>query len=88
MKNENFEGHDENEMNVNEITWVFFKDAVFHLNVQIKKPPQICFPICSSLQWSRAQVSFHIQKQSIFKVREIKIAYFTENSRSKWCMLY
>ena len=50
VKNENFEGHDENEMNVNEVTGAPFKDAVFHLNIQTRKSSRISFPVCSSLQ--------------------------------------
>lgn len=47
MENENFEGHDENEMHVNEVTGAPFKDAVFHLNIQTKKSSPISFPVCS-----------------------------------------
>lgn len=32
-----FEGHDGNEMNTDGVTWVPFKDAVFHLNVSTRK---------------------------------------------------
>lgn len=46
--NEDFEDHNEKEMDVNEVTGdFFFKDAVFHSNVQIRKLSQICSPICS-----------------------------------------
>lgn len=50
MENENFEGHDENEMNVNEVIGAPFKDAVFHLNIQARKSSPISFPVCSPLQ--------------------------------------
>lgn len=44
--------------------------------------------VASVHQGHKCIVQSHTHKHSIFKAGYGSIVYFTENSRSKWCMLY
>lgn len=73
-------------MDKDEVTRGPFKDAVFTEMSQQGVLSALLPALFTrdKMHWVQSQT----QKHSIFKAGYVSIVYFTENSRSEWCMLY
>lgn len=86
VKDEDLEGHEGNEMDKDEVTGDRLK-TLCSLKCPNEGVLSTLLPALftrDKMHWVQSQT----QKHSIFKAGYVSIVYFTENSRSEWCMLY